>query len=512
MMQGWNAGYVTDIDYTYGYYAELNPLRGKLAFANAGMQFPIVGTACELGFGQGLSTNIHAAAAVTLWYGTDFNPTQACFAQKLSTATGNDVRLYDESFVEFAGRDDLPDFDFLGVHGIWSWISAENRSVMVDFIRRKLKVGGVLYLSYNTMPGWAAFTPMRHLLAAHAERMGCQGQGIIHRIEGAFDFCQKLLTVAPVYATANPQVVERFKKLAEQSPRYLAHEYFNRDWDPMHFRAIAEGLSQAKLDYACSAYYLDHIDALNLTADQQAILKDIPDPLFRESVRDFMVNQQFRRDYWVKGARRLSALEQAETLRLQRVLLTTPRADASLKVTGSLGEASMNKEVYAPILDVLADHKPRTIGQIEQAVSSQGVNFPQVVQAVMVLVGSGQAAAAQDDAVADKARKQTDRLNAALMDKARGSNDIGYLASPLTGGGVAVGRFQQLFLLALRQGRTQPDEWVQFVWELLAIQGQKLVKEGKTLETSEENLAELAAQASTFAKTQVSILKALRIA
>ena len=33
-MSDWSAGYVADIGYTYGYYAELNPLRVKLAFLN----------------------------------------------------------------------------------------------------------------------------------------------------------------------------------------------------------------------------------------------------------------------------------------------------------------------------------------------------------------------------------------------------------------------------------------------------------------------------------------------
>ena len=33
-MNDWTAGYVADIGYTFGYYAELNPLRIKLAFLN----------------------------------------------------------------------------------------------------------------------------------------------------------------------------------------------------------------------------------------------------------------------------------------------------------------------------------------------------------------------------------------------------------------------------------------------------------------------------------------------
>ena len=98
------------------------------------------------------------------------------------------------------------------------------------------------------------------------------------------------------------------------------------------------------------------------------------------------------------------------------------------------------------------------------------------------------------------------------MVKARGSNDISFLASPVTGGGVAVNRFQQLFLLSMAQNKKQPAEWAQAVWQTIAAQGQKLVKEGKALETAEENIAELTQQAQTFAHKQLPILKALQIA
>ena len=511
-MTDWTAGYVADIGYTFGYYTELNPLRVKLAFLNAGLVCPDTGTACELGFGQGMSANIHAAASVTHWHGTDFNPAQAGFAQELAAVSGASAKLYDDAFADFASRSDLPEFDYIGIHGIWSWISDENRAVIVDFIRKKLKVGGVLYISYNTQPGWAAFAPMRHLLTQHANTIGAEGLGIANRIGGALDFADKLISTNPMYARANPQVVERTQKLREQNRNYVAHEYFNQDWHPMHFATMAQWLEPAKVGFACSANYLEFVDAVNLTAEQQVFLKEIPDAVFRESVRDFMVNQQFRKDYWVKGARKLNPFEQVEALRSQKVMLITHRSDVSLKVTGALGEATMTKAIYNPILDVLADHKSRTIGQLEQAIKDKGVGFAQLLEAVMVLTGGGHLSAVQDDAILPKAKKQTDKMNAHLMIKARGSNDISYLASPVTGGGVTVGRFQQLFLLALSQGKKQPADWAQMVWQILLSQGQKIVKEGKTLETPEENLAELTEQATAFAAKQLPILKALQIA
>lgn len=133
-MSEWTGGYVADITYTHGYYSELNPQRLKLAFLSAGYAFPETATACELGFGQGISTNIHAASSLASWYGTDFNPSQAGYAQELALASGAKVKLFDEAFGDFCNRPDLPDFDFIGLHGIWSWISDDNRRVIADFI------------------------------------------------------------------------------------------------------------------------------------------------------------------------------------------------------------------------------------------------------------------------------------------------------------------------------------------------------------------------------------------
>lgn len=510
-MTDWTAGYVADIGYIYGYYPELNPLRARLAFLSAGLAFPEFGTACELGFGQGLSASIHAAAGASEWFGTDFNPSQASFAQELASVSGCGARLYDDAFAEFINRPELPEFDYIGLHGIWSWISDENRHTVIEFIRRKLKTGGVLYISYNTLPGWAAFAPMRHLMTEHAEVIGAQGHGIVNRINEALEFSEKLLATNPIYSIANPQIADRLKKLKDQNRQYLAHEYFNRDWHPMHFASMADWLEPAKVQYACSANYLDHIDALNLTAEQQSFLKEIPDSMFRESTRDFMVNQQFRRDYWVKGARRLNGFEQVEAIRATKVVLMTPREDVSLKIACTL-EATLSEGVYAPLLDLIADHNPRTIGQIEQALSDKAITFSQILQAVMVLAGRGDLTEVQSDSRINHARKVTDKLNDHIINKAKGSSDISYLASPVTGGGVNVGRFQLLFLLARIQGGNNPSEWASFTWSILAAQGQKLLKEGRALETDEENLAELTAQAQSFMDKNLPILKALQIA
>ncbi len=129
----------------------------------------------------------------------------------------------------------------------------------------------------------------------------------------------------------------------------------------------------------------------------------------------------------------------------------------------------------------------------------------------MVLAGAGHLSSAHADQQIDRAKKQCDKINDHIIRKARSIGEISYLASPVTGGGFAIGRFPQLFLLALAQGKKQPADLANFVWTILSAQGQRIQKEGKVIESPEDNLVELTAQAKTFVDKQLPILKALRL-
>jgi hypothetical protein len=94
------------------------------------------------------------------------------------------------------------------------------------------------------------------------------------------------------------------------------------------------------------------------------------------------------------------------------------------------------------------------------------------------------------------------------MRRARESTDIAYLASPVIGGAIDMDRIGQLFLLAARE--RAPDR-ARFVWNILKIQDQKIVKDGKVLDTEEENLAGLAERAHLCAEKTAPVLAKLGI-
>jgi hypothetical protein len=100
-------------------------------------------------------------------------------------------------------------------------------------------------------------------------------------------------------------------------------------------------------------------------------------------------------------------------------------------------------------------------------------------------------------------------INRHLQARARGSADTSYLASPVVGGGLTVGRFQQLFLAAQREGAQDAAAIASSAWQVLAAQGQRLVKEGRTLETEQENLAEITQQAEAYLAGLGGVLAAL---
>ena len=299
----WGEGYVTEVEYTFGYFAELSPCILRLECLSAGLAPPAGNPLryLELGYGQGLSINMHAAAVPGEFWGTDFNPAHAGFARALADASGSGVVLLNDSFAELAERPDLPEFDVIVLHGIWTWISDDNRRIIVDIIKRKLRVGGLVYISYNCLPGWGTGAPLRHLIKLYGDVASSDVSGMEGRLEAAMKFTRQLIDAGALYFRHTPGAAGRLKVMAEEDPHYLAHEYFSRDWHLMTFSDMARVLGDAKLTFAASGTMLNHIDAVNLNNEGQQLLAQITHPILYQSVRDYMVNEQFRRDLFIKG-------------------------------------------------------------------------------------------------------------------------------------------------------------------------------------------------------------------
>lgn len=245
-------GYVEDILYTFGYHPELDPARMQAVLRRAGVEPPEVAAACELGFGQGVSLAIHAVAGGAAWWGTDLSPAHAAHVRALVAGTEARLEAAEQAFAVFCARDDLPQFDFIGLHGVWSWVSAANRDRILGLVSRRLRTGGVVYVSYNALPGWAPMLPLREMMVAYAAALPADLPRA-ERIEAALHDAQMRVLRDPVLLETWPGIEAELRAIRHKGVAYLAHELFNRDWAPMHLEEVATAMRSAGLSFAAQA-------------------------------------------------------------------------------------------------------------------------------------------------------------------------------------------------------------------------------------------------------------------
>jgi SAM-dependent methyltransferase len=478
--------YITEIDYLHGFYTELSVPRLKLALLSRGIAHS-VGNApsyLELGYGQGLSLNIHAAAMSGSYAGTDFNSAHAANARLLADCSGRQVQLFEDSFEELAARPDLPMFDIITLHGIWSWVSDESRAAIVNLMRHRLKPGGIVYVSYNAIPGWSPTLPLRHLMNEYARRAATGG--ILLKVEQSIAFVDRVIGAGARYFEANPSLAGRLAAIREQDRNYLSHEYFNQHWSPMSFADVADRMGDAKLGFGASANLVENIEGVFIDPQTAAVLDSVPDDTLRETVRDYFINQQFRRDIYVKGLRRMTpaeVLDQAATLPF---VLLDRNAPPPAKVRTPMGEADLKPEIYGPLLDVIAaTHGDVRHGDLARDPRLSTLSAWQIWEALLILTAVGHLAPGSQSDTAEEDRLAAQRLNRAIVDRARFGQAMQAVAAPAIGSGVPLGWIEQLFLLALDQGAEDP---VAHVWAILDGQGQRLVVDGQAVEARDANL------------------------
>ncbi len=510
-MSNWTEGYVADITYTQGYYRELSPASLSLALMLRGLRAPDLSqslTYCELGFGYGLSLLVHAACFPNIrFYGTDFNPAHAAHAHQIAQQAGLDnVTVFDDSFEQLALRD-LPQMDFIVLHGIYSWVSPDIRRGIVEFIDRRLKPGGVVYVSYNALPGWSAAMPMRELMRLHSTRESSPALPTTTKVKQAVEFMGDLNGRKLRYFMSVPGMEERIKRLHTANANYLAHEYFNREWHPQYFYQVAEEMAAARIEFACSAQLSDHIDAANLTREALQHLRSIPDLVMRETLRDYYLNQQFRRDIYTRGASKLPQIAQFDQMLDQRWALIAAREIVNFSIQVGPGEVSLDPAAHQPIIDALAEG-PLSGRDLLQRKDVGELGHTRLMQALILLAQAGYLHALQPNEQVEAARASCLRFNNVIAGQAA-DGEINYVACPLSGLAVNRSRVALMQTAAYLAGTHDAAAMAEKVWSALATRNQKMVRDGIMLETRDENLAYLQELSREFVEYEVPRLKVL---
>src|ERR1700722_5954010 len=437
----WTAGYITDIEYSPGFFSELSPAYLSAACAINGFESCRIDrpyTYCELGFGRGVTINVLAATNPNgEFYGVDFNPEHVVSARKLADAAClSNVRLLEESFESLVDGKvrDLPQFDFIVLHGIYTWVSEENRRHLRRFVRDFLKPGGIVYVSYNAMPGWASGAPLQGLVREIASLRPARSD---KRLDEARTFVKRLIDLQAPYFTVNASTDVRVQSLMSGDPRYLIHEYLNDDFGPLYHADVArQFLDDSKLQFAGSADLSLAFPSLYLTQERRDLLATIHDAAVAETVKDFLLNTAFRKDVFVRGARALSTQGFTDAMARLGIALCVPRDQVNLEMQLTFGKITAREEMLNPILDALAS-RPHGFAELAALPAMKDKTLRQISQAASLLIATSQAAIYPMPPPTRTASK-AHALNRVLADAMRHGDEFHVLASPLLGSGVSV--------------------------------------------------------------------------
>lgn len=385
-------GYVTGITYPQRYYREINPASIAFAALQCGYAAPRLDQPfryLDLGCGHGYSTTLFAALFPQgQFLGVDFNADHIASAERLRVAADIENAAYiATTFAALLSDPTGPekDCDFIVMHGVMSWVSEAVQRDIAALIERRLKPGGILYVSYNCQPGWAAKMPLRELLVDAYQLAG--GKTVEDRLREAIALLRRLADSGAQYFAANPSLAPLLEMIEQQEAGYLAHEFLNRHWTVFYHRDIAAKMTAAGLAYLGSAHPADNIRLLSVPEKPIALMDAMSNPVMRETLRDLALDRQFRRDLYGRDLKPLPLSAFVAALKETRFVLAKPRHACDLAVKRSFGDVNLDAAIFDPLLDRLA-LGPAGFDDLNQVPPLNSWDLADQSQAIQVLVGA----------------------------------------------------------------------------------------------------------------------------
>jgi SAM-dependent methyltransferase len=303
------ARYVTDVPYARRFVRELTPAWLDFTALICGFLPPPRGKDfawCELGCGHGVTPALLAAAhPEAQFHGIDLMPQHIAFAEQLCRDAGiANAHFHALDFADAAKRD-LPMFDMIVAHGVYTWVDAAAQGDLIRFVDRHLKPGGLLYLSYDCLPGWAGDMPLQHLLQTLTARGGGDS---IARLDGADRIVTALQRLGADVLKLGAMGREWEELRRKLPPSYFVHQFLPPAWKPIYVTELRQAVAGIGLAPIGSATIRENVDVFTLDGPARELVGAAADPDLRELLRDYLLMKRFRRDVF---ARKPTALDEA---------------------------------------------------------------------------------------------------------------------------------------------------------------------------------------------------------
>lgn len=199
----------------------------------------------------------------------------------------------------------LGTYDYIIAHGFYSWVDEETKDNFLRLCKEHLAENGILYMSYNTYPGWHKMDSVRALL----EFANKDIDTLNHRekVRHGKTVASKLGALMLEYDTVKNQqasFLQSLRQTLQKQDCYVGHDHLEPVNTPVYFHQCMDHMAEHGFTYLCDCdLNLSFPDVYDETLRTK--LQDLAphDPLAREQYIDFMLNTAFRKSLFThKGA------------------------------------------------------------------------------------------------------------------------------------------------------------------------------------------------------------------
>jgi SAM-dependent methyltransferase len=196
----------------------------------------------------------------------------------------------------------LGKFDYIIVHGMFSWIDEQVRQKILDITRDCLAEQGIAYISYNTLPGWNMVKSIRDMMKYHGnffndtrEKIN-QGKMFLNFVKNSLD---------GENSPYSNFLKQEIGIISNQSDAYLRHDHLETINQPYYFCDFMAQANNSGLQYLADAN-LPSMFLGNMPAKVAQQLSTVKDIVRLEQHMDFIYNRRFRATLLCKGGIKLN--------------------------------------------------------------------------------------------------------------------------------------------------------------------------------------------------------------
>lgn len=518
-MMAWDHGYHSSSVYTSGYYRELAPNWIDFASLVSGHEppRPSEGEAfhyLDLGSGMGLGLCLLAALYPEgQFVGVDFHPDHIAHSQWLANKLALDnISFLEADFIDLA-RDSTPlgvphgkegIFHYVVAHGIATWVTRDVQQALLGVSSNALRSGGLLYLSYNTYPGWLSLSCFQQLVTLESRRLDPQQpEAPLTRARAHLDTLIDPNRSASPIGQVLPSLAADLQNLGQQDTRYLSQEYNNAGWAPLFAAQMHQRCEEHKLRYQATATLPELFEGLLHESLHPLVLSE-SDPLIRQALMDLATNKGFRRDLFVKGRIQLTPQQHQNRLAEIQVRLQEAPIRDHYQFNTIFGDVTGDTKVYRALEKALVD-APQSIGDLA---SRCELPLPDVVQACAMLLHANRVGLDRSHSLAS-CEQACERTNLLLLDLILTGSPYAALTAPGIGTAVGVNTIEAMIAHGLRAGLQDSVLALCVQAGLANLDCQIRDGKGQLITEPRQQLEALASFSNTFQSERLPWLEAL---